>query len=99
MKIFVTTVLSLIALFSLTTGLHGGLSSSHAPAVPLMFQTVTTTASPVQIGILTADPTTVFTNTPTVVTITSELTDPRVIPTSVNLQQVDAAGNPLSVLG
>jgi hypothetical protein len=51
------------------------------------------------IGILTADPSTVFTNRNTNVTITTELTDPRVIPANVFLQRVDSANNLLTVVG
>ena len=63
---------------------------------------VSATAAPAasnQIGILTTAPEFVFTNTTTTITFTVEITNPTVIPASVNLQSTNASGTVLSILG
>ena len=59
--------------------------------------TLTTPSTVIQpgIGVLTANPDGVFSNVPTLLTFTCEIPDPRIIPTSVNLQQLDSTGRVL----
>jgi len=64
------------------------------PSVPLAMQATTT---PV-IGLVTASPNLITVNTPTVVTMTVQITDPTVLPTGVNLLRLNASGTP-TVLG
>jgi hypothetical protein len=78
-------------------GVSSSTSAVKQPTVSPAATTTTPTLS--QIGILTADPSIVFAGSSTVVTITCQLTDPRVISTSVNLQQLNSAGTPLGVIG
>jgi hypothetical protein len=51
------------------------------------------------IGEVKVTPTVVGVNTPTQVTVTAKISDPLLIPTSVNLLRVDATGKTLAILG
>jgi hypothetical protein len=99
-SLFAVLLLGLGALALQAQPSHTPTSTAPIGKLPVLLQTSTSTpvaATPV--GILTADPTNVFVGSSTVVTLTCELTDPRVIPTSVNVQQLDSSGNPLTVVG
>ena len=52
-----------------------------------------------QPGVISASPSIVTLNEPTNITITIEITDTRLIPTSVNLQRLDETGKAIAILG
>ena len=51
------------------------------------------------VGVTQATPSEIAVNTPTLVTVTSAITDSTVIATGVNLLETDAGGRTLAVLG
>jgi hypothetical protein len=58
-----------------------------------------TSSTPGVIGVATANPDIVFTNSPTQVTFSCQIADSRVIPVSVMLQSVDSKGNVIKTIG
>ena len=90
---------STISQDQVTHGVRRPLQSPKGQSLLAQPSSQATTTAVDQIWILTANPPIVFAGTPTVVTITTDLTDLRIIPSSVNLQQVDASGTPLSIVG